>query len=64
MKTQSRWTSPVMWAAIAAQILAILVLTGVMDAGQSDAINVVVAAVLQLLVTFGVMNNPTAAKKF
>jgi uncharacterized membrane protein len=56
---QSRWKSPVVWASVVAQILSILVLTGVLMPGLSDTINTVVGSVLQMLVVLGVLNNPT-----
>jgi uncharacterized membrane protein len=43
-----------------AQVLSILVLMGVIDTGMSEAIEGVAAALLQLLATFGVINNPTS----
>jgi len=57
---QSRWKSPVLWAAIFAQIISIGQLTGLwvkfgIDTGM---IGDVVAAVLQLMVLFGVLNDP------
>ena len=61
---QKRINSPVVWAAIAAQVLAILVTLGVIDMGQSDAINAIVTAVLELFVVFGVLNNPTNREEF
>lgn len=59
MIEQNRFRSPVLWASVAAQILSILVLVGVIDTGLSETINNVVGAVLQLLATFGILNNPT-----
>ncbi len=56
---QNRVKSPVLWTAVAAQVVTILILLGVIDAGQGDTINAVIAAVLQALVAFGVVNNPT-----
>lgn len=56
---QNRFKSPVFWAAIIAQVLTIFVLTGVIGSETSEAINNVVAAVLQALVVLGVLNNPT-----
>lgn len=56
---QNRFKSPVLWASLAAQVLSLLVLLGVIDTGLSEAIEGVVAAVLQLLASFGVLNNPT-----
>jgi len=61
---QNRWTSPVLLASLAVQILSILVLTGAIDVSQSESINTVVGAVLQLLVAFGVLNNPTDKSSF
>ena len=55
---QNRFKSPVVWAAVVAQILSILVLLDVIAPTQSETINQVVAAVLQMLVAFGVLNNP------
>ena len=55
---QNRIKSPVLWAALIAQILSILVLLDVVSPTQSETINQVVAAVLQMLVAFGVLNNP------
>lgn len=57
---QNRFKSPVVWASIVAQVLSILVLMGVIDTGMSEAIEDVAAALLQLLATFGVLNNPTS----
>jgi uncharacterized membrane protein len=56
---QNRFKSKVLWAAVAAQILSLLVVLGVIDTGLSETINTVVVSVLQLLVSFGVLNNPT-----
>lgn len=56
---QNRFKSPVFWAAFAAQILSILVLLKVIVPAQSEAINGVIAASLQALVLFGILNNPT-----
>ena len=61
---QNRLLSPVTLAAIAAQVLSILVLAGVIDTGMSEAIEAVVVAVLELLTTFGVLNNPTNKNQF
>ena len=38
---QNRFKSPVFWAAIASQILSVLVLVGVIDTGQSEVFNAV-----------------------
>lgn len=60
---QSRWTSKILWASIIAQVLVILQITGTLKAIGLDAgyIGNVVAAVLQLLVTVGVLNDPTTS---
>jgi len=61
--TQSRWRSSVLWASIVAQVIAIGQLTGVWAKIGIDAgwLGDVLAAVLQLLVIVGVVNNPTSA---
>lgn len=59
MNEQNRFRSPVLWASVAAQILSMLVLLGVIDTGFSETINAIVSGVLQLLATFGILNNPT-----
>ena len=56
---QNRLNSKVLWAALAAQIVQILVLTGAIDTGLGGVVNGVVAALLEALVAFGVLNNPT-----
>lgn len=56
---QNRFKSPVLWAALAAQLMSMLVVLGVIDTGLSEAIDGVVTALLQLLTAFGVLNNPT-----
>ena len=61
---QNRLLSPVVWSAIAAQLLAILVTLGVISTGVSEAIDGLVASFLQLLVAFGVLNNPTSKNSF
>jgi len=61
---QNRLLSPVVWSAIAAQVLAILVTLGVISTGVSQAIDSLVASLLQLLVAFGVLNNPTSKTSF
>lgn len=59
--TQNRWKSKVLWAAIIAQVIAILQLTGAFTALGIDSglFGDVAAAVLQLLVIIGVVNNPS-----
>ncbi|HNX61830.1 MAG TPA: holin [Candidatus Limiplasma sp.] len=61
---QNRLKSPVVWTSIAAQVLSLLVLLGVVDTGLSNALNSVVAAALQLLVVLGVLNNPKDGENF
>lgn len=56
---QNRFKSPVLWTAIAAQILSLLVTIGVIDISTSEAIEGVAVALLNLLTVFGVLNNPT-----
>ena len=46
------------------QLLGLLVVLGVIDAGQSDVINGVVIALCEALTAFGVLNNPTSKTSF
>jgi uncharacterized membrane protein len=58
---QSRWQSPVLWAAVVAQVITILQITGAFRAMGIDAgvVGDVAAAIMQILVLFGVLNDPT-----
>lgn len=56
---QNRLKSPVFWMALVAQVLSILVFTGVLDVSASNAINGVIGSVCQVLVVFGIFNDPT-----
>ena len=59
-----RLLSPVTLAAVVSQILSILIVLEVITPSESESINGVLAALLELLVTFGVLNNPTDEKHF
>lgn len=56
---QNRFKSKVLWGAIIAQILSLLVTVGAIDTGMSTTLNGVAVAILEMLVVFGVVNNPT-----
>lgn len=62
--SQNRFKSPVVWGTVLAQALAILVALDLLSPSQSTAVNGVITAALQLLVTFGILNNPTARDTF
>jgi uncharacterized membrane protein len=59
--TQPRLNSKVVWASIIAQLITIGQLTGLFQRIGIDAgvVGDVTAAVLQVLVLFGILNNPT-----
>ena len=59
-----RLKSWAVWTALASQVLAILVLLEIINPTQSETINSVIVAVLQLLVIMGVLNNPTTPDQF
>ena len=63
---QSRFKSKVLWAAIVAQLIALGQLTGLFVQIGIDAGTVgnVAAGVLQLLVLFGILNNPADKSNF
>lgn len=62
--TQNRFRSPVVWATVTAQILAVLVTLEIIDTGLSEALNALAAAALQILGCVGILNNPTDAAHF
>lgn len=59
-----RFRSKVLWAAIIAQVISILLLTGVITPTESEMVNTVTASVLQILTLVGILNNPTDKEKF
>jgi len=59
-----RMKSPVSIAAIVAQVVTILIMLKVIDLQLGDQINQVAAALLQLGVLLGVLNNPTDKDNF
>ncbi|MDO4355820.1 MAG: hypothetical protein Q4E13_04840 [Clostridia bacterium] len=61
---QNRWKSKVALTAIGAQLVSLLIMLGVMDAGMGEAVNHLIVAVLEVLVAFGVLNNPTDSENF
>ena len=63
---QNRLTSLPLWTAIIAQVLALFQLTGVFKAIGIDAglVGDIAAGVLQLLVLFGILNNPVSKDSF
>jgi phi LC3 family holin len=61
---QNRFYSPVVWVAVVSQILSILIIMGVINIAQQEAINQVAAAILQILTVFGVLNDPTSPDQF
>lgn len=61
---QNRLKSKVVWVAVAAQVVGLLIVLGVIDTGMGNAINAVAGSVCELLVLFGVLNNPTAKDEF
>lgn len=61
---QNRLKSPVFWTSLAAQILSLLVFFEVIDLDLSNSVSHGICAFLELLVTFGILNNPTNRKAF
>jgi len=62
---QNRWKSKVLWASVAAQVIVVLKLTGTLDQMGLDAgyIDEVITAVLGLLATIGIINDPTNSER-
>ena len=61
---QNRWKSPVLWAAIVAQIVSILLMVNFINVGLGETINRVAGGLLQLGVLVGVLNNPENKTKW
>jgi len=64
MATQNRFKSVVTWAAIVSLVLSILVQCGVLLPAQGDALRGAITGILDALVVFGVLNNPTNPIEF
>jgi len=60
----NRLTSKALWVAVIAQLMVILQVTGALEISQIELVNTVVMAILQVLVLFGVLNNPTDKSNF
>ena len=58
---KNRFTSPVVWAAVLAQVLLII---GLFAPSITDTVKVVGFAVIEILTLFGVLNNPTNGDGF
>lgn len=61
---QNRLKSKVVWLAVVAQVVGLLIVLGVIDTGMGNAVNAVAGSVCELLVLFGVLNNPTDRENF
>ena len=61
---RNRLKSWVFWSSLAAQILAVLTATEIIDLQMGNVIQAVVTALLECFVTFGILNNPTDANNF
>lgn len=64
MTTQNRFKSVVTWAAIVSLVLSILVQCGVLLPDQGTALKGAISGILDALVVFGVLNNPTNPVEF
>jgi len=61
---QNRFKSIVTWSSIVALVLNILVQCGVLLPDQGNALTGAVSGILNALVVFGVLNNPTDPTNF
>lgn len=57
---QSRWKSPVFWTSLVGQVVSLMLMTNVIAIADAELVNAVVAGILQILVTVGLLNNPTS----
>ena len=61
---QKRLKSWAVWTAVVSQVVAILILTNVIPLEQVEILKGVATAVLEMLVLFGILNNPQASDHF
>ena len=63
MIKQSRWKSPMVYTAVVAQLITIGLISGVFEKYSIDSklITAITAAVLQIFVIVGILNNPENA---
>jgi len=61
---QSRLKSPVVWAAILGQLVIILTATGVIPIEVVGQVEVIGAALIEILTVVAVLNNPTNKNGF
>ncbi len=63
---QNRMKSPVFWASLTAQLVSLMAFLGVFVrlGVASEVVEQTVAMLLQMLVVFGVLNNPTNKEGF
>lgn len=61
---QNRFKSKVLWMAVTAQVGVILIATGAVSVSELQTVNTIIAAVLEILVTVGILNSPTDKEKF
>lgn len=62
--TQNRFKSPIFWAGVLCQVLAILVMTGLIGEELSTAIKTVIVSVFEVISAYSGANNPTSKKSF
>jgi len=63
-RTQNRFKSVVVWSSIVSLILSILVQCDVLLPDQGDAIKGAISGILDAMVIFGLLNNPTDPVNF
>ena len=61
---QNRLKSKVLWVSLASAIITFLINAGLIDTGMSETATQGVNILLTLLVTFGIVNNPTDGDGF
>ena len=56
---QERWKSVLMWTAIIAQVLSLLILTNVINMQEAELIRTFLIGILNIFTIFGFINSPT-----
>ena len=57
--TQNRFKSVVVWASLVSLVLSILVQAGVLLPDQAEGLKGAISGILDAMVVFGLLNNPT-----
>ena len=61
---QDKLKSKVVWLAVLAQVVIIAQVTGILTISEIEIVNTGATAIIQILVLFGILNNPNSKTNF